>query len=382
MVRKAHYYTRTHYRARSKKRLLSKKILPTQTKYIPSLVKEVQDAVCYIDFTRNHFYSNEQLNEIFPWMKNERFTHLHDLVQFFVNGFEEQGIDHSQIQSILKEVLTHRLDDSKKVSPKTVTVGSQIFQLFFNYTKTPRGIFIMWVDHTETLHSDNQRDSFLAELSHEFRTPLTTVKGYSELLLTKVNCEDKAYDMVKRMKIETERLERLVDNFLYFHKDTYSRNQLHLSLFSLEKLLEDVVNSYRESSSQHTFFRSCLKANIVADYEKLLQLLHNLIGNAVKYSPRGGDIEISFMKQSELFVLSIKDSGVGIPENSLPYIFDEYYRVDSQECKNIKGTGLGLCICKKIVRAHEWEIGVDSEIGGGTTFTIFLNPNDVIVESE
>ena len=191
--------------------------------------------------------------------------------------------------------------------------------------------------------------------------------------MTRHQGSEKSYQMLTQVKQESERPERLVDNFLDYQKERYTADQLTVTTFALRPLLEDVMSSYQTTSSLHTVTFETNDVLIQADEEKLRQLLHNLIGNAIKYSPDGGTVHTSVFESAGTVTLSVSDTGIGIPEEALPYVFDEYYRVESAAHQAIKGTGLGLRICKRIAEAHGWGIHADSIYGEGTTFTIELH---------
>lgn len=339
---------------------------------IDSLVEEMQDAVCYIDFTRSHLYTNEQLRAICPSLETYRFQSMDDLTRFFTKTFERNGADMNEVTLFWDELLTNRFGCCPNMEAKSLRIGERTMQLIFNFTHTPRGVFIMWRDITDSIRFEEQKDAFLAELSHEFRSPLTAINGYAELLMYQHNDNDKTHSMLTLVKREAERLERLVDNFLDYQRVNYSEELLSLSTFALRPVLEDIVAHYKATSPQHDVILAADDVTIEADQEKLLQLLHNLIGNAIKYSPDGGNVYIDLVEEEELYVLSVRDMGIGIPDESMPYIFDEYYRVDSDAHRPIKGTGLGLRICKRIAEAHGWGIHAESVYGEGTSFSIYL----------
>ncbi|MFN4214562.1 sensor histidine kinase [Exiguobacterium sp.] len=374
MERKHFYPSRRHHN-----RIIGKRPLPLKRTHSPhafpiaSIVEEVQDAVCYIDFTRNHLYSNEQLRALCPSMVTRRFPNVEALSDFFFKRFEQNGADLEAVSLFWEELLDNRFLCCPRMDSRQLHLGERVIQLIFNFTHTPRGVFIMWRDETEAIHFEEQKDSFLSELSHDFRTPLTAINGYAELLMYRHTDDEKTHAMLTLVKQEAERLERLVDNFLDYQRVTYSEDLLAREPVQLKPLLEEVVASYDTTSSQHDVKLSAADGLVIeADQEKLLQLVHNLVGNAIKYSPGGGTVTVEVTNEDGTLVLSVKDSGIGIPEEALPYIFDEYYRVDSDAHRPIKGTGLGLRICKRIAEAHGWGIHADSEYGKGTTFSIYL----------
>lgn len=339
---------------------------------ISTIVEEVQDAVCYLDFTQNFLYSNKQLRAICPSMETRHFSNIEEVTRFFYDTLERHGADMTKVTLFWEELLTNRTGCSPSMEAKTFELGEFTMQLIFNFTHSPRGVFIMWRDITDSIRFEEQKDTFLAELSHEFRSPLTAINGYTELLMYQHSDNEKTHGMLTLVKREAERLERLVDNFLDYQRVNYSEELLTRSTFELRPLLEDLVVHYKTTSPRHDILLSAENVSLEADSEKLLQLLHNLIGNAIKYSPDGGNVYIDLVKEDELLILSVRDTGIGIPQEAIPYIFDEYYRVDSDAHRPIKGTGLGLRICKRIAEAHGWGIHAESVYGEGTVFSIYL----------
>lgn len=340
---------------------------------IASVVEEVQDAMCYIDFSKHRLYTNDLLHHWCPSMTTQSFTSMEALTRFLYTTFEEHGADMSQVTHLIQELLECETEKWPSMTSRRIQFDDRTLHLIFNFTRTPRGVFIMWRDQTEAVRFEERKDAFLAELSHDFRTPLTAIHGYTELLMARHEGSEKSYHMLEQVKQESERLERLVDNFLDYQKESYSAEQLTVSTFALRPLLEDVMSSYQSTSPLHTVTFEANDIWMQADEEKLRQLLHNLIGNAIKYSPDGGTVRTQVEECDGTVILSVSDTGIGIPEDALPYVFDEYYRVDSLAHQSIKGTGLGLRICKRIAEAHGWVIHADSVYGEGTTFTIELH---------
>lgn len=373
MTRKSFYPARRYHGRSTAKRM--NQIHAPQSLPIHSLVEEVQDAVCYIDFTRNHLYSNEQLRAICPSMVNQRFSRPEDMTRFFHEAFERNGADMNDVTLFWEELMTNRFGCCPSMDAKSLRIGERTMQVIVNFTHTPRGAFLMWRDITDSIRFEEQKDAFLAELSHEFRSPLTAINGYAELLMYQHGDDEKTHGMLTLVKREAERLERLVDNFLDYQRVNYSVELLSLSTFDLRPLLEDIVAHYKATAPQHDVILSADDMTLEADQEKLLQLLHNLIGNAIKYSPNGGTVYVELTTEDDTYVLSVRDTGIGIPSDAIPYVFDEYYRVESDAHRPIKGTGLGLRICKRIAEAHGWGIHADSVYGEGTTFSIYLYPN-------
>ncbi|MDE0562466.1 sensor histidine kinase [Exiguobacterium sp. B2(2022)] len=340
---------------------------------IASIVEEVQDAMCYIDFSKHRLYTNHLLRHWCPSMTTQSFATTEALTRFLYKIFEEHGADMAQVTHLIQELLECETEKWPSMTSRRIQFDDRTLHLIFNFTRTPRGVFIMWRDQTEAVRFEERKDAFLAELSHDFRTPLTAIHGYTELLMARHEGSEKSYHMLEQVKQESERLERLVDNFLDYQKESYTAEQLTVTTFALRPLLADVMASYQTMSPLHSVTFETNDVWIQADEEKLRQLLHNLIGNAIKYSPDGGTVHTQVEECDGTIILSVSDTGIGIPEDALPYVFDEYYRVDSLAHQSIKGTGLGLRICKRIAEAHGWGIHADSTYGEGTTFTIELH---------
>ena len=349
---------------------------------IASIVEEVQDAVCYIDFARHQLYTNHHLRSLCPSMKTQRFANTETMMHFFFEAFARHNADSTQVAHLLEELLENESGHYPSMTSRRLHLKDRTLQLIFNFTRTPRGVFIMWRDQTDAVRFEERKDSFLAELSHDFRTPLTAINGYTELLMSNHDGNEKTYNMLAHVKHEAERLERLVDNFLDYQKVNYSAEQLTVTTFPVQPVLEDVTESYQTTSPQHEVTWEAPDVTVEADEEKFRQMLHNLIGNAIKYSPNGGTVHTRVHEEDGTLVLSVQDSGIGIPADALPHVFDEYYRVDSDAHRPIKGTGLGLRICKRIAEAHGWGIHADSVYGEGTTFSIELHTRPSILASK
>jgi PAS domain S-box-containing protein len=225
---------------------------------------------------------------------------------------------------------------------------------------------------------DRMKDEFLSNVSHEFKTPLTSIQGYSQLIsdgtLGDVNEQQKkAVETVIR---NSERLRRLVDSLLYL-----SRAQAGKIRYSFDnvQILDVINNSIQDIALQVESKNISIKKDIpgdlpliAADRDKLMDVLINLIDNAAKFTPSGGTITVSSYVDKGLLHISVQDDGIGIPEDKIPHLFQRFYQVDSSDKRKYGGTGLGLYICKKIVEDHAGSIWVESTEGKGSTFHILL----------
>lgn len=224
------------------------------------------------------------------------------------------------------------------------------------------------------------KDQFLSIVSHELRTPLTTIKGYAQMLKRKLEDRPDDQRFANNIDAQVGRLSRLVDDLLDVTRFSRGEFELTVERTNLRALLEDVAGRFRLMSAQHTF-RLELDAGSFEgewDRDRLEQVLNNLVGNAVKYSPNGGEILLSTRHEHDQITVSVRDQGVGIPPEELKHLFDRFYR-GSAENTDIKGLGLGLYVSQRIVEAHGGTITATSVPGEGSTFSFTLKVEPVAV---
>lgn len=218
---------------------------------------------------------------------------------------------------------------------------------------------------------------FSADVSHELRSPLCSLKGETEVALSQERTAEE-YRNVLIKNLETfDSLNKTIEDLLLLSKADPGDMPLDLATLRLDNLLANLYDLFKVLADQkHISFTisELEKAEIKGDKTKLQQLFSNLIDNAIKYTPAGGEIKLSLKSQLNQVEITVKDSGVGIAKNALPHIFDRFYRVEKSRSKATGGTGLGLSICKWIVEAHQGKIKVESTPGEGSAFTITL-PN-------
>ncbi len=214
----------------------------------------------------------------------------------------------------------------------------------------------------------------VADVSHELRTPLTTIQGNLDLL-RRGAADDPGMrgEALAAIGNETVRMRRLINDLLLLAQADAGL-QLQLQPVELDTLLLDV---YRQGQviSQGTGVRVRLGAEdqavVMGDGDRLRQLLLNLVDNAIKYTPSGGDVTLTLKRQAGWVQVTVSDTGCGIPPEDLPHIFERFYRADRSRTRP-GGAGLGLSIAKWVAEAHGGELEVESEVGQGTIFTLYL----------
>ena len=231
------------------------------------------------------------------------------------------------------------------------------------------GIVISIQDITDIKRLENMRSQFVANVSHELKTPLTSIKGFSETLriVDDENTKNKFLDIIDK---ETDRLTLLIDDILIL-SNIENMNKLSNEKFNPNEVVEDVINMIKkEAAKKNISIEVEKKFNglLVGDKDKFYQVVLNLTTNSIKYSNENGNVKIFTNKSKDKFVLMVKDDGIGIPKEDLPRIFERFYRVDKS--RTSKSTGLGLAIVKHIVKLFNGEIFVESEVGKGSKFTV------------
>ena len=243
------------------------------------------------------------------------------------------------------------------------------------------GLVAVLHDATEQEKEERERRLFVSNVSHELRTPLTSVKSYLEALDDGALHEEIAPNFIKVSLDETNRMMRMISDLLALSRIDNKSTQLDVEMTNFTAFMTYILNRFDQIKSQETnpgkFYE------IIRDYpvnsiwveidtDKMTQVVDNILNNAIKYSPDGGQITVSIKTTDSQLIVSISDQGLGIPKKDLPLIFDRFYRVDKARSRAQGGTGLGLSIAKEIVKQHNGFIWAKSEYGKGSTFTIVL----------
>jgi two-component system phosphate regulon sensor histidine kinase PhoR len=241
------------------------------------------------------------------------------------------------------------------------------------------GVVSILVDITEMKNIERMKSAFVAMASHELRTPLTAIKGFSSTLLEGVDLNTFAPEEQKEflgiVVSECDRLRRLIDDLLNTSRiESGESLKPSYASFNPREILEKVVKVQQQSTHKHHLsldIKEPIPEEILGDQDKFDQILTNLLNNAIKYSPNGGEVVLSCVVDAEDLLIGVRDQGMGIPKDHLIKVFERFHRVDNADNRNIYGTGLGLFLVKHLVeRVHMGKIWVDSEVGKGSTFWV------------
>jgi len=225
---------------------------------------------------------------------------------------------------------------------------------------------------------EEMRAEFVANVSHELKTPLTSIRGFIDTLRnTKIDDMAVAERFLEIIDIEAERLHQLINDILQLSEiETTGKGDEETTVFNLEILVEDVVSELKDTAShKNTSIMVETPENlpVLADPYRIRQILVNLLDNAIKYGKEDGQVRVLLKREPDRFVsIEVTDDGDGIGTEHLERVFERFYRVDKSRSREVGGTGLGLSIVKHIAQLYEGSVSVKSRQGAGATFTVHL----------
>jgi len=230
-------------------------------------------------------------------------------------------------------------------------------------------------DMTQQKLIDQQKEDFIGVASHELKTPVTSIKAYTELLQEMCNEGDYASGapLIKKMGGQVDRLIELVHSLLDTTKLVEGGLALHLEEFNLSDLIEECVENLQRGAISHQIVIQCEEdISIYADHDRISQVLTNLISNALKYSPNGGQVTVDCCKTAEGIRVGVRDEGIGISKEMQAKVFGRFFRVNDANANTFPGMGLGLYIAYNIMQRHGGKIWIESELGKGCVFYFVL----------
>jgi two-component system phosphate regulon sensor histidine kinase PhoR len=241
----------------------------------------------------------------------------------------------------------------------------------------PPGAVLVFHDITELRRLERMRQDFVANVSHELKTPLASIKAYAETLLDWALHDEKVNArFVRRIEEQADRLNQLTLDLLSLARLESGQEVFEHKPLALAPLLSACMDSHRGRAAARGLSLNLDlgplddETLIMADEEAIQQILDNLIDNAIKYTPDGGSVNVACRLDGERLSVAVADTGIGIPREDLPRVFERFYRVDKARSRELGGTGLGLSIVKHLVQALGGQITVDSRVGVGTQFTV------------
>lgn len=264
----------------------------------------------------------------------------------------------------------------------TFDYGSSIFAIRYDRFKDENdqdvGIIMIIQDITERQKLENMQSDFVANVSHELKTPLTTIKSYTETLLDgAMQDPDITRSFLSIVDAEADRMNRLVKDLLQLSRIEHQQEKWHMkesNLISLVKAAVTKVGMVARQKNQHVncLFDTDARVMAVIDKDRIEQVILNILSNSIKYTDEGGRIDIDVVTAEDQARIIVRDNGIGMAESEIPRVFERFYRVDKARSRAMGGTGLGLSIAKQIVEEHGGTIEMESAEGKGTKAVICL----------
>jgi len=232
-------------------------------------------------------------------------------------------------------------------------------------------VLVLALDQTPLVALESVRREFISNVSHELRTPLSAIRLMVETVTISEGDADVQAMFLPKVLHEVDRMVQLVEDLLELARSESGRLPLRLEILSLGDVASSVITTFAQRAQALGVALSIARddrAEVVADRDRITQILVNLVDNALRHTPAAGTVAVSIEREANEVVLRVRDTGIGIPYNDLPHIFERFYVVERSRARERSGTGLGLSIAKQLVELHGGTIGAESNLGEGSVF--------------
>jgi two-component system phosphate regulon sensor histidine kinase PhoR len=312
-------------------------------------------------------------------MVNDALCRIFDLETGAITGRHFlEALRHSQLNELMSKVLAE--DRSRREEVRTFSPDERIFEAYgvpLQRQGRRVGALLVLHDVTRLRMLEQLRRDFVANVSHELRTPLASIKGFAETLrLGALDDKENRLEFVEAIENQATRMNQLVDDLLDLAAVESGQRAMKREPLDLFQIARDVARGVKPVADRRrvtvAVAENAPAVTVFADKIQMKQVLTNLIDNAIKFNREGGEVAVSGEVRGGRLLLSVRDSGAGIPAADLPRIFERFYRVDKARSRELGGTGLGLAIVKHIVEIHGGSVSVQSQENEGATFLISL----------
>ncbi|RYD79515.1 MAG: PAS domain S-box protein [Sphingobacteriales bacterium] len=316
---------------------------------------------------------------------SERYRHLYGLPQEVEISWEMvlQAVEPEFLEEV-NLVLENAIKFGKPVDStyaiRHLSTGEKrwmrvVGKVYQGIDGTNERVYAIVMDVTAQKQDELRKNDFIAMVSHELKTPLTSINGYVQLLGMKMQNGDN-YDgspILTKIHAQLKKMTTMINGFLSISRLESGKIHLIKKTLNFSEIIGALVEEYKMLASTHNFiFNKCGQTMVNADEDKIEHVLNNLLSNAVKYSPANTEIEIDCRVDGDIVMLSVKDRGMGIHVHDIPKLFERYYRVQSLQTSTIAGFGIGLYLCAEIIERHGGKIWVESELDLGSIFYFSL----------
>ena len=295
---------------------------------------------------------------------------------YYEQSEESEEAIPTTVRELLQSVVVTEMEQTGELSLQGRSYVVIVSPLYNN--NTIRGAVAVVRDMTEERRLDKLRKDFIANVSHELRTPISMLQGYSEAIVDDIaGSEEEKKEIARIIYDESLRMGRLVNDLLDLARMEAGHITLNKDVIAVMPFTERVTNKFiglAKEKKVSIYFESDVEINkeIHMDPDRIEQVLTNLIDNALRHTPTGGEVTVSLREKKGGYLFHVRDTGSGIPEEDLPFVFERFYKADKARTRGKSGTGLGLAIAKNIIEAHKGHIQVQSKVDQGTAFTFFL----------
>ncbi|MBS4197129.1 ATP-binding protein [Lederbergia citri] len=354
-------------------RILVFKQIESSRKLNQDIVNHVNEGIQFVDMNGTMIQFNEKLIDILQtnWSHNKEIP-VHEWMETFIDIADNK----EELEEFFNEAMSEKTTEVMNVC-YSINQGKETF---LNVYASPVcrnnervGTIFVHRDITKEHEVDQMKSELVSTVSHELRTPLSSVLGFTELLLNKKITPERQHKYLSTIQKEAQRLTNLINNFLDIQRMESGKQQYEMANCRMGEITLDVISQFIHEK-KHSIYLVDESVNdfILCDKERLVQVLTNLVSNAIKFSPDGGTVEVTLRNNHNNLVISVRDEGLGISEKDIHTLFQKFKRIDNSERRKIGGTGLGLAISKEIIEQHGGKIWIESKERKGTTVFITL----------
>ncbi|ODA44054.1 Phosphate regulon sensor protein PhoR (SphS) [Thermodesulfovibrio sp. N1] len=331
-----------------------------------TILKSITDCLLIIDPKGYILLANQSFKDIFKIEEPPESKHFIeiirniDLIELLRSSMETK-------KEAQREIIIKRAGQDFSLIAKAMPIIDSNGNISF--------LIILLHDITQLKKLENMRRDFIANVSHELKTPITAIKGYTEALLNgALDDRENLKKFIDIIKNQADRLSALVEDLLTLSRIEFGDIKIEKESVALDSLVDSVFQILRDKADKKGLFLEKEippETFVHADKNRFMQIMINLIDNAIKFTEKGF-VKVKFIKENGQSIISVEDTGIGIPKEHLHRIGERFYRVDKARSRQLGGTGLGLAIVKHLVLAHGWQLKIESEVGAGTKVNILI----------
>lgn len=340
----------------------------------------------FLDYKTNEYTSSDRLKELFGFHPEDKVS-IEDTTAQIDENYRDRVV----------ETITASLLRGEKFNIEFPATGYhdkkvRWIRAIGNYFPDDLGNYShfsgMSLDITEQKQDEIRKDDFIGMVSHELKTPLTTLKGYVQMLHERAKKQDDKFvsRALEKVNSQVNKMATLVNGFLNVSLLESGKISLVKKEFNLNRLIREMIGESRMIVLSHQIdLLASESVTLNADRDKIGSVISNLISNAVKYSPINSKIELSCHQDGVMAVIQVKDAGLGIKPSDLEKLFDRYFRVENQNSYKVSGFGIGLYLCAEIIQRHQGRIWAESEPGKGSVFHFSIpvsGPEEIVPEAD